>query len=141
MKSRVPRVADKTPEDDGPSWDNVAPYAQTIASRLEETVVEMAGAGGSIGSAGTGSGSWRPGPAWIPGEIVQQLGPVSYLVDVYGDRPWKCHADQLKERMDVPTPQPACSEVPNQLAGERTPDFDVAQDWVSSSHLLTNDRS
>ena len=40
----------------------------------------------------------HPGPAWIPGQIVQKLGPVTYLVDVFSDRPWKCHIEQLKER-------------------------------------------
>ena len=39
----------------------------------------------------------RPGPNWIPGEIIQKVGPVTYLVDTHGDRPWKCHIDQLKE--------------------------------------------
>ena len=41
----------------------------------------------------------RPGPAWIPGVNIQQMGPVSYLVDVHGEKPWKCHVDQLKELM------------------------------------------
>ena len=41
----------------------------------------------------------RPGPAWIPGVIIQQMCPLSYLVDVHGEKPWKCHVDQLKELM------------------------------------------
>ena len=32
------------------------------------------------------------GPAWIPGVIIQKLGPVLYL-DIH----WKCHVDQFKE--------------------------------------------
>ena len=27
------------------------------------------------------------------------MGPVSYLVDVHGEKPWKCHVDQLKKLM------------------------------------------
>ena len=45
----------------------------------------------------------RPGPTWLPGEIIQKLGPVTYLVDVFDDHPWKCHTDQLKECADIPT--------------------------------------
>ena len=45
----------------------------------------------------------RPGPVWIPGEVIQKLGPLTYLIDVYGDKPWKCHLDQLKERGDTST--------------------------------------
>ena len=41
----------------------------------------------------------RPGPTWIPGVIIQQIGPVSYLVDVHGEKPWKCQVDQFKELM------------------------------------------
>ena len=36
------------------------------------------------------------GPSWIPGKIMQQVGPVTYLVDVNADNLWKCHVDQLK---------------------------------------------
>ena len=63
----------------------------------------------------------RPGPTWIPGEIVQKLGPVTYLVDVFSDKPWKCHVDQLKERLDSQssdTPLPG----PRQIDDD---DFDV----------------
>ena len=54
-----------------------------------------------------------PGPAWISGVIIQKLGPTSYLVDVHGNKPWKCHVDQLKEllgSLDV-----ALREVPPQI--------------------------
>lgn len=69
----------------------------------------------------------RTGPTWIPGEIIQQLGPVTYLVDVYGEKPWKCHADQLKERVE--TPNPLRSEIPSQLPEEES-DTDVGPDPV-----------
>ena len=38
----------------------------------------------------------RPGPDWIPGLIIQQLGPLSYLVDIGDGRRWKRHVDHLK---------------------------------------------
>ena len=40
----------------------------------------------------------RAGPSWVPGTIVQQLGPVTYLVDVSDGRVWKRHVDHLKDR-------------------------------------------
>lgn len=79
----------------------------------------------------------RPGPTWIPGEVIQKLGPVTYLVDVYGDKPWKCHMDQLKELGDTPPVMAPASDtpaviipvsVPPQLVeeGVQDTDFDVA---------------
>ena len=45
----------------------------------------------------------RPGVNWIPGVILKQLGPVSFLVDVGEGRTWKRHIDHLKVR-DLPEP-------------------------------------
>ena len=45
----------------------------------------------------------RPGENWIPGVILKQLGPVSFLVDVGEGRTWKRHIDHLKVR-DLPEP-------------------------------------
>ena len=50
--------------------------------------------------------SRRPGPAnWIPGRIVQRFGPLVYEVNVGKDQTWRCHIDQLKEAMEVSTPE------------------------------------
>ena len=38
----------------------------------------------------------RPGPDWVPGTIVQVLGPVTYLVETDDGQRWKRHTDQLK---------------------------------------------
>ncbi len=38
----------------------------------------------------------RPGMDWIRGVVVEQFGPVTYLVDMGQDRIWKRHTDQLK---------------------------------------------
>ena len=43
------------------------------------------------------------GENWIPGVILKQLGPVSFLVDVGEGRTWKRHIDHLKVR-DLPEP-------------------------------------
>ncbi len=71
----------------------------------------------------------RLGPTWIPGEIVQKLGPVTYLVDVFSDRPWKCHIDQLKEWLDslsAATPTPG----PRPLVEDNSSKMDFAPDPV-----------
>lgn len=39
----------------------------------------------------------RDGPNWIPGIIVNQLGPVTYLVEVSEGRMWKRHVDHIKD--------------------------------------------
>ena len=40
----------------------------------------------------------RPGCDWVPGIVVELLGPVSYVVQ----KLWKQHVDQLKELRDSP---------------------------------------
>ncbi len=47
----------------------------------------------------------RPGPQWIPGTIIERRGPVTYLVQVAGDRIWKRHIDHLNETTDTPQNQ------------------------------------
>ena len=40
----------------------------------------------------------RPGPDWIPGTIIEVLGPVTYTVEIEdGGQRWKRHIDQLKD--------------------------------------------
>ena len=40
----------------------------------------------------------RPGPDWIPGTIIEVLGPVTYIVEIVeGGQHWKRHVDQLKD--------------------------------------------
>ena len=42
----------------------------------------------------------RPGPTWIPGTIVEQSGPLSYIVSVLEGTHWKRHVDHLRLRED-----------------------------------------
>ena len=48
----------------------------------------------------------RSGFDWVPGVIVERLGPVSYLVETEGQKLWKRHVDQLKKIKDSPIQQP-----------------------------------
>ena len=43
------------------------------------------------------------GDKWIPGVVLKQLGPVSFLVDVGEGKTWRRHLDHLKVR-DLPEP-------------------------------------
>ena len=46
----------------------------------------------------------RPGPAWIPGTIVDVLGSVTYVVETETGQQWKRHADQLKNWLPRDSP-------------------------------------
>ena len=43
----------------------------------------------------------RPGAAWVPGVVVERLGPLTCLVQVSDGGLWKCHIDHLCERSDT----------------------------------------
>lgn len=47
----------------------------------------------------------RDGPKWLPGEICNKSGPVSYEVNVDGQR-WRRHAEQLLSLADNEHSQP-----------------------------------
>ena len=47
--------------------------------------------------------NFRARAAWIPGVIAQQLGPVTYLVNVSEGRHWKRHVDHIKNLQARPT--------------------------------------
>ena len=42
----------------------------------------------------------RPGPAWVPGTITEQLGPLTFRVRVQNGQMWKRHMDHLKASGD-----------------------------------------
>ena len=39
---------------------------------------------------------------WLPGTIIQQTGPVSYVIKITDNRLWKRHADQIRGMLDSP---------------------------------------
>ena len=41
--------------------------------------------------------NFRTGPTWIPGTIVQQLGPLTYMIEVSAGKFWKRHVDHVKD--------------------------------------------
>ena len=38
---------------------------------------------------------------WLPGKIVKQTGPVSFLVKVEGGRVWRRHINQIRKRFET----------------------------------------
>ena len=44
----------------------------------------------------------RPGVPWVPGVIVEQLGPLTYRVQVEGGLLWRRHLDHLRTCSDAP---------------------------------------
>ena len=72
----------------------------------------------------------RFGSDWIPGVIVERLGPVTYLVDVGRDQIWKRHSDQLRSIAEKPPSQNASASEeeppapPTVTAREESPELD-----------------
>ena len=46
--------------------------------------------------------NFRNGPRWIPGTVVKQNGPLTYLVKVRDDQVWRRHIDHLRQMRDTP---------------------------------------
>ena len=50
--------------------------------------------------------NFRPGPKWVPGIIIKQLGPLSFLVRTSEDLEWKRHSDHIRDytsdTVDIP---------------------------------------
>ena len=59
--------------------------------------------------------NFRAGEDWIPGVVMQQLGPLTYLVNVSDGRVWKWHVNFLKELRGLGTErvqEPTAEEEP-----------------------------
>ena len=61
--------------------------------------------------------NFRPGPKWVPGTIIKQLGPVSFLVRISEGIEWKRHIDHIRDYTGdtadtQPSTAPASSEEP-----------------------------
>ena len=46
--------------------------------------------------------NFRTGPHWIPGTVVKQNGPLTYLVKVRENQVWKRHIDHVCQMEDTP---------------------------------------
>ena len=52
------------------------------------------------------------GSAWIPRVLIQQIGPLTYVIDVSEGRLWKHHVDHMKEYA-MPRPCPEQEDIGN----------------------------
>ena len=52
----------------------------------------------------------RPGPAWVPGRIVAQNGPLSYEILTDDSQVWKRHVEHLKVLDETVEMQPSHAE-------------------------------
>ena len=41
--------------------------------------------------------NFHTGPTWVPGIIVQQLRPLTYIIEVSAGKFWKRHVDHVKD--------------------------------------------
>ena len=65
---------------------------------------------------------FHSGAKWVPGTIIAQRGPGSYLMKVQGGRTWRRHVDHLREF------QPTATEIPQDNVQQK-PDSD--SEWSS----------
>ena len=47
--------------------------------------------------------NFRDGPTWVPATIADQVGPLSYLVQLSDGGLWRRHIDHLRTGQDVPS--------------------------------------
>ena len=89
--------------------------------------------------------NFRAGAAWVPGVIVQQLGPLTYLIEVSEGRLWKRHIDQVKQYLiqgplaeagELDTPR-STREVPESDQGH-VPETVELQEPEIQSELVPN---
>lgn len=59
--------------------------------------------------------SIQAGQPWIPATVIERNGPLSYLVQVSGNRVWKRHIDHIREMNDCPQQEAADAHATPQL--------------------------
>ena len=57
--------------------------------------------------------NFRPGAPWVKGKIIQQLAPLTFLVEVEQGLHWRRHIDHLKPLPSAPDIQQDPDENPN----------------------------
>ena len=77
----------------------------------------------------------HPGPDWIPAVIAQQLGPVSFLVDVESGLRWKRHIDYIRELADLYTTHQANSQTSDDTDAFVSSSMSSASDNQGQAHV------
>ena len=69
----------------------------------------------------------RPGPVWLPGEIVEATGPLSFRVQLEDERVWRCHQDHLRHRVTNPKSTPILNPLLDGVATPAEADLDSSE--------------
>jgi hypothetical protein len=73
----------------------------------------------------------RQGPAWVPGRITEQLGPVTFVVSVNNGQTWKRHIDHLKalgDKREITTESEGSGELEGEPEFIDSPSTETAND-------------
>jgi len=86
---------------------------------------------------------------WVPGTVVERLGPISYLIRVHNQELWRRHVDHIRDGVELPhstecspsqedgaflsVPFPSTSEVPSEPEDSNTTTSDREPDVQNSS--------
>ena len=73
------------------------------------------------------------GPTWVPGIIAQQLGPLTYMIEISAGKFWKRHVDHVKDY-----PSKGLSSAPVNLESDNNEDDEFFAPLVRGSNEETN---
>ena len=60
--------------------------------------------------------NYQPGSSWLPGEVQERTGPVSFRIKMQDGRIRRCHVNQVRKRsVEEPLAPEVQVEVPNSL--------------------------
>ena len=76
--------------------------------------------------------NFRNGPKWLPGVIVEQLGTLTFLVQLDNDMFWKHHVDQLRCLDDKPIDVTVLESTPQVTSSEAFYSPDTHEETMSS---------
>ena len=77
--------------------------------------------------------NFRAGPTWVPGVIAQQLGPLTYMIEISAGKFWKRHVDHVKDY-----PSKGLSSAPVNLESDNNEDDEFFAPLVRGSNEENN---
>ena len=93
--------------------------------------------------------NYHNGPRWIPGVVIQQLGPLTYSVQIWDSICWRRRIDQLREsseavNVDLPDSTPTdlyWPSVATEPSRPETVDTESSHSWPTTSSDSTDSHS
>ena len=77
--------------------------------------------------------NFRAGPTWVPGVIAQQLGPLTYMIEISAGKFWKRYVDHVKDY-----PSKGLSSAPVNLESDDNEDDEFFAPLVRGSNEENN---